>query len=73
MHDVYQRSNSRTRTHLIFCSSVTYSVGYVEFYDEESVIKAIALTGQKILGIPVIAKHTESEKNRLALQAASQT
>ncbi|KAF9325400.1 hypothetical protein BG006_011125 [Podila minutissima] len=48
-------------------------VGYVEFYDEESVIKAIALTGQKILGIPVIAKHTESEKNRLALQAASQT
>ncbi|KAG0087467.1 hypothetical protein BGZ93_010938 [Podila epicladia] len=48
-------------------------VGYVEFYDEESVTKAIALTGQKILGIPVIAKHTESEKNRLALQAASQT
>lgn len=49
------------------------SVGYVEFYDEESVAKAIALTGQKILGIPVIAKHTESEKNRLALQAASQS
>ncbi|KAF9427054.1 hypothetical protein BGZ94_005547 [Podila epigama] len=46
-------------------------VGYVEFYDEESVAKAIALTGQKILGIPVIAKHTESEKNRLALQAAN--
>ncbi|KAG0326879.1 hypothetical protein BG004_002884 [Podila humilis] len=46
-------------------------VGYVEFYDEESVAKAIALTGQKILGIPVIAKHTESEKNRLALQAAT--
>ncbi|KAG0370245.1 hypothetical protein BGZ54_007146 [Gamsiella multidivaricata] len=47
-------------------------VGYVEFYDEESVGKAIELTGQKLLGIPVIAKHTESEKNRLALQAASQ-
>ncbi|KAF9200983.1 hypothetical protein BGZ49_008783 [Haplosporangium sp. Z 27] len=47
-------------------------VGYVEFYDEDSVAKAIALTGQKLLGIPVIAKHTESEKNRLALQAASQ-
>ncbi|KAF9087816.1 hypothetical protein BGX23_007858 [Mortierella sp. AD031] len=47
-------------------------VGYVEFYEEESVAKAIALTGQKLLGIPVIAKHTESEKNRLALQAASQ-
>ncbi|KAG0051147.1 hypothetical protein BGZ83_004049 [Gryganskiella cystojenkinii] len=48
-------------------------VGYVEFYEEESVAKAIALTGQKLLGIPVIAKHTESEKNRLALQAASQS
>ncbi|KAK3843698.1 MAG: hypothetical protein J3R72DRAFT_440591 [Linnemannia gamsii] len=47
-------------------------VGYVEFYDEDSVATAIALTGQKLLGIPVIAKHTESEKNRLALQAASQ-
>ncbi|KAF9538638.1 hypothetical protein EC957_006375 [Mortierella hygrophila] len=47
-------------------------VGYVEFYDEDSVAKAIALTGEKLLGIPVIAKHTESEKNRLALQAASQ-
>ncbi|KAF9178203.1 hypothetical protein BGZ51_007330 [Haplosporangium sp. Z 767] len=47
-------------------------VGYVEFYDEESVAKAIALTGQKLLGIPVIAKHTESEKNRLAQQAAAQ-
>ncbi|KAG0198729.1 hypothetical protein BGX28_007869 [Mortierella sp. GBA30] len=47
-------------------------VGYVEFYDEDSVVKAIALSGQKLLGIPVIAKHTESEKNRLAAQAASQ-
>ncbi|CAO3573344.1 unnamed protein product [Mortierella alpina] len=47
-------------------------VGYVEFYDEDSVVKAIALSGQKLLGIPVIAKHTESEKNRLALQAATQ-
>ncbi|KAF9917329.1 hypothetical protein BX616_001360 [Lobosporangium transversale] len=47
-------------------------VGYVEFYEEESVAKAIELTGQKLLGIPVIAKHTESEKNRLALQASNQ-
>lgn len=45
-------------------------VGYVEFYEEESVATAIALTGQKLLGIPIIAKHTESEKNRLALQSA---
>ncbi|KAG0288896.1 hypothetical protein BGZ98_004072 [Dissophora globulifera] len=47
-------------------------VGYVEFYEEDAVAKAIELTGEKLLGIPVIAKHTESEKNRLALQAASQ-
>ncbi|KAF9581867.1 hypothetical protein BGW38_000960 [Lunasporangiospora selenospora] len=45
-------------------------VGYVEFYDEDSVAKAIELTGQKLLGIPVIAKHTESEKNRLAAQSS---
>ncbi|CAB4391159.1 unnamed protein product [Rhizophagus irregularis] len=49
-------------------------VGYVEFYDEESVPKALALTGQKLLGIPVIVQLTEAEKNRqarLAEQAAS--
>jgi RNA-binding protein 39 len=41
-------------------------VGYVEFYDEESVPKALALTGQKLLGIPVIVQLTEAEKNRQA-------
>ncbi|CAG8650272.1 15016_t:CDS:10 [Dentiscutata erythropus] len=49
-------------------------VGYVEFYDEEAVPKALALTGQKLLGIPVIVQLTEAEKNRqarLAEQAAS--
>jgi RNA-binding protein 39 len=45
-------------------------VGYVEFYDIESVPKAIAMTGQKLLGIPVIVQLTEAEKNRLAEQAA---
>ena len=38
--------------------------GYVEFKDEESVPKAIQLTGQQLLGIPIIAQLTESEKNR---------
>ncbi|KAF2491172.1 hypothetical protein BU16DRAFT_530715 [Lophium mytilinum] len=42
------------------------SVGYVEFYDEESVAAAIALTGQKLKGVPIIAQHTEAEKNRQA-------
>lgn len=44
-------------------------VGYVTFKDEESVDKAIALTGQKICNIPVIAGHTEAEKNRIAKAA----
>lgn len=42
------------------------SVGYVEFKSEESVPPAIQLTGQKLLGIPIIAQLTEAEKNRQA-------
>lgn len=41
-------------------------VGYVEFKDEESVPLAIQMTGQKLLGIPIIAQLTEAEKNRQA-------
>jgi len=41
-----------------------YRVGYVEFKDEESVTAALQLTGQKLLGIPVIVQLTEAEKNR---------
>ncbi|KAI1381633.1 splicing factor, CC1-like protein [Hypoxylon crocopeplum] len=39
-------------------------VGYVEFKNEESVTAALQLTGQKLLGIPVIVQLTEAEKNR---------
>ncbi|KAA8572616.1 hypothetical protein EYC84_003218 [Monilinia fructicola] len=39
-------------------------VGYVEFKNEESVPAAIQLTGQRLLGIPIIAQLTEAEKNR---------
>jgi len=39
-------------------------VGYVEFKAEESVAAALQLTGQKLLGIPVIVQLTEAEKNR---------
>ena len=42
------------------------SVGYVEFKDEKYVQPAIQLTGQKLLGIPIIAQLTEAEKNRQA-------
>lgn len=38
----------------------------MEFKDEESVQKAIQLTGQKLLGIPIIVQLTEAEKNRQA-------
>ena len=41
-------------------------MGYVEFKQEESVQPAIQLTGQKLLGIPIIAQLTEAEKNRQA-------
>ncbi|KAK4986976.1 Phosphatidylinositol-3-phosphatase SAC1 [Elasticomyces elasticus] len=46
--------------------SCRISVGYVEFRNEESVQPAIQLTGQKLLGLPIIAQHTEAEKNRMA-------
>lgn len=41
-------------------------VAYVEFKDVDSVLKAINLTGEKLLGIPVIVQFTEAEKNRQA-------
>ncbi|KAL2259655.1 hypothetical protein VTK26DRAFT_6614 [Humicola hyalothermophila] len=45
-------------------SNRSKGVGYVEFKDEESVQAALQLTGQKLLGIPVIVQPTEAEKNR---------
>lgn len=50
----------------IIVSLTTYRVGYVEFKKEECVPLAIQLTGQKLLGIPIIAQLTEAEKNRQA-------
>ena len=47
-------------------STKSASVGYVEFKQEDSVPLAIQLTGQKLLGIPIIAQLTEAEKNRQA-------
>ncbi|KAK5666686.1 hypothetical protein BDV3_006033 [Batrachochytrium dendrobatidis] len=48
-------------------------VAYVEFYEVEAVSKALEMTGQKLLGIPIIVQLTEAERNRVALQAASKT
>ncbi|XP_019057419.1 PREDICTED: RNA-binding protein 39 isoform X2 [Tarenaya hassleriana] len=38
-------------------------IGYVEFYDAMSVPMAIALSGQPLLGQPVMVKPSEAEKN----------
>ncbi|EXJ62219.1 hypothetical protein A1O7_02652 [Cladophialophora yegresii CBS 114405] len=48
-------------------------VGYVEFKNEESVPLAIQMTGQKLLGIPIIAQLTEAEKNRQARNPEAQS
>ncbi|KAJ3025285.1 UNVERIFIED_CONTAM: hypothetical protein HDU68_007308 [Siphonaria sp. JEL0065] len=45
-------------------------VGYVEFKEKQSVTKAIAMSGTKLLALPMIIQHTESEKNRIAEEAA---
>ncbi|KAJ1500618.1 hypothetical protein HMI56_003718 [Coelomomyces lativittatus] len=41
-------------------------LGYIEFMEEDSVEKAIELTGQVFMGIPIIVQRTEAEKNRAA-------
>ena len=46
-------------------------VAYVEFFEEETVRVALKLSGKKILGVPVIVELTETEKNRIAQEAAS--
>lgn len=46
-------------------------VAYVEFFEEETVRAALKLGGKKILGVPVIVELTETEKNRIAQEAAS--
>lgn len=43
-----------------------YSVGYVEFRNPGSVSEALSMTGQTLIGIPVIVSITEAEKNRQA-------
>lgn len=44
-------------------------IGYIEFYDEDSVPKALNMTGHKLEGIPIIIELTETEKNRIAQEA----
>lgn len=47
-------------------------IAYIEFREVDSVDKAIALTGQRLLGVPIICKLTQAEKNRMPLVIPSQ-
>ncbi|GLT86050.1 hypothetical protein SLE2022_042130 [Rubroshorea leprosula] len=46
-------------------------VGYIEFYDVMSVPMAIALSGQPLLGQPVMVKPSEAEKNLVQSTASA--
>lgn len=45
-------------------------IAYVEFCEIQSVPLAIALTGQRLLGVPIIVQASQAEKNRLAAMAS---
>jgi sirohydrochlorin ferrochelatase len=47
----------------IFISLTEFRVGYVEFSSPASVAAAVALSGQKLLGIPIIVQASGAEKN----------
>lgn len=46
-------------------------LSYVTFTSPDAVTKAVAMTGQKMLGIPVIVQICDSEKNRIARKSAN--
>lgn len=45
-------------------------IAYVEFRDTESVPLAMGLTGQKLLGVPIMVQPSQAEKNRLSMAPA---
>ncbi|RXN20200.1 RNA-binding 39-like isoform X1 [Labeo rohita] len=45
-------------------------IAYVEFVDATSVPLAIGLTGQRVLGVPIIVQASQAEKNRAAAMAS---
>ncbi|XP_066913893.1 RNA-binding protein 39-like isoform X2 [Clytia hemisphaerica] len=48
-------------------------IGYVEFTDPSAVTLAIKLSGQRLLGVPIMVSPTMAEKNRFAAQQAAVT
>lgn len=51
-------------------SSRTKGIAYVEFREVDSVSKALTMSGQKLLGVPLMVMLTGAEKNRLAAMKA---
>ncbi|XP_025114772.1 RNA-binding protein 39-like isoform X1 [Pomacea canaliculata] len=41
-------------------------IAYVEFTDMQCVPLAMGLSGQKLLGVPILVQHSQAEKNRLS-------
>uniref|UniRef100_UPI0037E91296 RNA-binding protein 39-like isoform X2 n=1 Tax=Semicossyphus pulcher TaxID=241346 RepID=UPI0037E91296 len=46
-------------------------IAYIEFMESNSVPLAIGLTGQRLLGVPIIVQASQAEKNRAAAAAAN--
>ena len=42
-------------------------IAYIEFKDTESVPLAMGLTGQKLLGVPILVQPSQAEKNRMSM------
>ncbi|CAL9023569.1 unnamed protein product [Prunus brigantina] len=65
VYEFFSRAGKVRDVRLIMDRNSRHSkgVGYIEFYDAMSVPVAIALSGQPLLGQPVIVKPSEAEKN----------
>eukprot|EP01068_Selenidium_serpulae_P009940 Selendium_serpulae@DN5357_c0_g2_i1.p1 len=53
-------------------SGKSKGVGYVEFYTQEAVLKAMSMSGQMVLGQPIKVQASQAEKNRAARVAKQQ-
>ncbi|CAI9769794.1 unnamed protein product [Fraxinus pennsylvanica] len=63
--EFFSKAGKVRDVHLIMdrISRRSKGIGYIEFYDVMSVPMAIALSGQPLLGVPVMVKPSEAEKN----------
>eukprot|EP00049_Salpingoeca_infusionum_P027054 m.30019 g.30019 ORF g.30019 m.30019 type:complete len:558 (-) comp9230_c0_seq2:1138-2811(-) len=53
-------------------TGISKGVAYAEFIDVQTVPKALSLTGQRLLGAPIVILVSQAEKNRLAEEKAKQ-